>query len=252
MSQEVRVAELRKKSQQLLKGSLKHVAAAGLAAALLPLGAVKATAATPGDCASAGFVCGTVFNDLNHDGIQQVGEPGLSGVAVTITDGANSFPVFTDINGFFRTFEINYGDAVQVFTPVPTGFQVSPALDCLTGVCNGGTLNSGFSVITTTASNTDQLRILPERRIQPWNGHDRLLEEPSRGMAAIGRFGRRPDLQRRRRDLVDQQGRQGQEHDDVRTARRGQAERRDWQRFELHRADNRGSRQLAEVVSGGE
>ena len=154
MSQEIRVAELQKKSQQLLKGSLKHVAAAGLAAALLPLGAVKATAATPGDCASAGFVCGTVFNDLNHDGIQQVGEPGLSGVAVTITDGANSFPVFTDINGFFRTFEIDYGDAVQVFTPVPTGFQVSPALDCLTGVCNGGTLNSGFSVITTTASNT--------------------------------------------------------------------------------------------------
>ena len=253
MSQEIRVAELQKKSQQLLKGSLKHVAAAGLAAALLPLGAVKATAATPGDCASAGFVCGTVFNDLNHDGIQQVGEPGLSGVAVTITDGANSFPVFTDINGFFRTFEIDYGDAVQVFTPVPTGFQVSPAMDCLTGVCNGGTLNSGFSVITTTASNTStNFGFFQSGASNPgtgtigyWKNHPEAW--PPSGVSVAGQT-----VQRRRRDLVDQQGRQGQEHDDVRTARRGQAERRDWQRFELHRADNRGSRQLAEVVSGGQ
>jgi hypothetical protein len=40
MSEENRYAELRQKSQQILRGSLKHVRAAALAAALVPLAAV--------------------------------------------------------------------------------------------------------------------------------------------------------------------------------------------------------------------
>jgi len=153
MSQEVRVAELRSKSQKLVDGRLKHVRAAALAAALVPLASICATPASAQTCCvnSAG-ICGVVFNDLNHDGIQEAGEPALAGVTVTITDGANSFPLTTDINGVFSTFDVTPGDAVQISMPVPTGFQVSPTPSCSFGVCNGGTLNSGFSVITTTAS----------------------------------------------------------------------------------------------------
>jgi hypothetical protein len=155
MSQEIRAAELRSKSQKLVDGPLKHVRAAALAAALVPLASICATpASAQTSCANSAGICGVVFNDLNHDGIQEAGEPGLPSVTVTITDGGNSFPLTTDINGVFTTFDVFPGDAVQVFMPVPTGFQISPTPNCSFGVCNGGTLNSGFSVITTTASGT--------------------------------------------------------------------------------------------------
>ena len=62
MSQETRHAELRVKTQQLLHGALKHVRAAALAAALVPLGAVAVSpavaqqdcsgSAPPPDCVS--------------------------------------------------------------------------------------------------------------------------------------------------------------------------------------------------------
>jgi len=50
MSNEIRQTELREKTQQLLQGPLKHIRAAALAAALLPLASVaaKVTTLTPG------------------------------------------------------------------------------------------------------------------------------------------------------------------------------------------------------------
>ena len=45
ISQEVREAELRSKSQKLVDGPLKHVRAAALAAALVPLASICATPA---------------------------------------------------------------------------------------------------------------------------------------------------------------------------------------------------------------
>jgi len=54
MSEDVRHAELREKTQQLLHGALKHVRAAALAAALVPLGAVAVSTAVAQDCGSDG------------------------------------------------------------------------------------------------------------------------------------------------------------------------------------------------------
>ena len=220
MSQEISVAELRKKSQQLLNGSLKQCGGSGsCGGALLPLVAVNATVATPGDCASAGFACGTVFNDLNHDGIQQVGEPGL-GMAVTITDGATSVPglhrhqrILPHLRNRLRRRERT------VFTPVPTGFQVSPAMDCLTGVQRWHA-QQRFSVIDDDGQQHHRPTSDSSRAAHPnpgtgtigyWKNHPEAWP-PS------GRFGRRPDYSAAARDLVDQQGRQGQEHDDVRNS----------------------------------
>ena len=49
MSQEVRQIELKQKTQQLLDGPLKHIRAAALAAALLPLASVAAAPASAQD-----------------------------------------------------------------------------------------------------------------------------------------------------------------------------------------------------------
>src|SRR5258706_5796694 len=54
MSQESRQQEVREKTQQLLKGSLKHVRAAALAAALVPLAAVAVTPAVAQQFSSGG------------------------------------------------------------------------------------------------------------------------------------------------------------------------------------------------------
>ena len=71
MSQQVVNGELQNKTQQLLAGPLKHVRAAALAAALLPLASIAAapaSAQTPSPCQSGG-TCGIVFNDTNGSGI---------------------------------------------------------------------------------------------------------------------------------------------------------------------------------------
>ena len=69
MSQEVRQTALQEQTQQLLQGPLKHVRAAALAAALLPLASVAAAPVAAQDCAesSAGTICGFVWNDTDGD-----------------------------------------------------------------------------------------------------------------------------------------------------------------------------------------
>jgi hypothetical protein len=158
MSQEVRPAELRDKSQQLVNGPLKHIRAAALAAALVPLASVLVTPASAqsSGCVNSGGVCGTVFNDVNHDGIQQAGEPGIAGVEVDVFDATTNttFPLFTDSNGYFEapTGSVTVGDLVTLTTAVPS-YQVSqiPA-NCFDG-CNAGHLQNGVSVISGNANN---------------------------------------------------------------------------------------------------
>jgi len=141
-------------------GPLKHVRAAALAAALVPLASICATpASAQTSCAtySAGTVCGFVFNDLNHDGIQEAGEPGLECVPVIVTDGTIKDTLYTNSSGFYSTFDFPEGDVVQITTPPPTGYQVSsvPTPTCdASSVCNSGTLQNGVSTITTTVAAT--------------------------------------------------------------------------------------------------
>src|SRR6266850_1224753 len=84
MSQENRQTELREHTKRLLQGPLKHVRAAGLAAALVPLAVVAARASSPDVCPSGGL-CGFVWQDTNGNGIQDAGEPAISGAVVTLT-----------------------------------------------------------------------------------------------------------------------------------------------------------------------
>jgi hypothetical protein len=148
MSQELRQTELRNKTQQLLQGPLKHIRGAALAAALLPLASiVVAPASAQTSCPQSAGVCGTVFNDVNHDGIQQPGEPGLPGVEVTVTDSTThtTTPVFTDVNGFYQTPEPLVGDTVIISVVVPTGSQVSLVPSNCISICSSGVLTNGQS-----------------------------------------------------------------------------------------------------------
>ena len=124
MSQEqIQVAE---KTQQMLQGPLKHVRAAALAAALVPLASVVATPASAQDlqCPSGGTISGFVWNDVNNNGIQDPGEPAIAGAVVSLGDATTA----TDANGFytFRFDAVGFVPVCQVSVQIPNGSQPSP------------------------------------------------------------------------------------------------------------------------------
>jgi len=153
MSQEIRQAELQNKTQRLLDGPLKHIRGAALAAALLPLASIvvaPASAQTTCPQSSGIMVCGVVFDDINHDGIQEPGEPGLPGVQVTVTDSTThtTFPLFTGPDGSYQSSDVPAGDTVTISVVVPTGSQVSQIPSNCISICNNGVLTNGQSATT--------------------------------------------------------------------------------------------------------
>ncbi len=125
--------ELQAKTQQLLQGPLKHVRAAALAAALLPLATVAAApAAAQGTTCdlSAGNVCGFVWNDANNNGVQDLGETGIEGVKVyasdsLILDMTTAILVETSPGGYFSYGGVD-GSTLTLFVQIPAGTQPSP------------------------------------------------------------------------------------------------------------------------------
>lgn len=151
MSQAVGQTELQEKTRQLMDGPLKHIKAAALAAALLPLASVAAAPASAQSiCQSAGSVCGFVWNDTDKDGVQDFGETGLEGAKVSIIVGADTLQTETGPDGFyyFAVDPGNYPIAVQVpqnMTPSPANVGSDDAFDS-DGVSDG----NGFSGTTVT------------------------------------------------------------------------------------------------------
>ena len=128
MLQDVRQAALRENTQRLLQGPLKHVKAAALAAALLPLASVVATPAHAQSaiCASGGF-CGFVWNDTNQNGIQDTGEAGVVGASVTVIVGSDTYVTPTDANGFYDFgFTGLPPGTYEISVQIPPGTQTSP------------------------------------------------------------------------------------------------------------------------------
>src|SRR4051812_46201909 len=105
MSQSAGRTELREQTQELLNGPLKHVRVAALAALLMPLASlVAAPASAQTGCSASAGVCGTVFNDSNHDGVQQTTETGIEGVKVftcQLCDGTDTIETETGPDGSF-------------------------------------------------------------------------------------------------------------------------------------------------------
>jgi hypothetical protein len=121
MSQQNHNQALTHQTQQLLQGPLKHIAAAGLAAALVPLAAVAVAQAEPRSCGSAGNVCGMVWSDTNNNGVRDAGEAPIPGAVVTL----NGFSTATDAGGYY-SFYADFGTH-HVIVQIPPGTQPSPA-----------------------------------------------------------------------------------------------------------------------------
>jgi len=70
-----------------------------------------------------------VWNDLNENGIQDDGEPGVPGVIVTLYDNNTNQPVgqpgVTNENGYYQFENLIPGDYYVVFSDIPDGFALT-------------------------------------------------------------------------------------------------------------------------------
>lgn len=160
MSQEVGQTELKAKTQQLLDGPLKHIRAAAIAAALLPLASVVATPASAQTVCPSGGVCGIAFNDANHNGIQDAGEGGVENVHVFVYDITNPAAptligeAFTGTDGAYSVF-VTGGTPVMISALIPTGDETSPSnVGSDTFDSDGENKGAGFSVATMIVNST--------------------------------------------------------------------------------------------------
>jgi hypothetical protein len=74
----------------------------------------------------AGVISDFVWNDLNNDGIQNAGEPGMTGVTVTLTIGTTSVSTTTDASGNYSFVNLVPGNYTIAFT-TPAGYVSSAA-----------------------------------------------------------------------------------------------------------------------------
>jgi hypothetical protein len=54
----------------------------------------------------SGVIGDFVWYDLDKDGIQDPGEPGISGVTVTVTNGSSTFVTITDYDGYYSFYDL--------------------------------------------------------------------------------------------------------------------------------------------------
>ncbi|MGT2747300.1 SdrD B-like domain-containing protein, partial [Streptococcus penaeicida] len=91
----------------------------------------------------------TVWEDTNHNGVQETGEPGIPGVTVTLTtpDGS-TVTTTTDTNGNYEFTDLPDGDYTVTFTP-PAGYVPT------TPNAGDDTLDSDGTVVKVTVSGND-------------------------------------------------------------------------------------------------
>lgn len=123
MPRQERQTEVREQTQQLLQGPLKHVKAAALAAALLPLASVAVRPAVAQNCYSGGKIGDFVWHDTNNNGIQDPGEPPIQGAVVSLN---GILLTGTDVNGYYVFYDLCAG-TYTVAVQIPPGTQPSPA-----------------------------------------------------------------------------------------------------------------------------
>ena len=93
----------------------------------------------------AGVVSGTVFNDLNGNGIQDAGELGISGVTIELlnSDGTDVETVATDGDGGYRFNDVNPG-SYTVRETDPDGYASTTGNSVPVSVAAGGSATANF------------------------------------------------------------------------------------------------------------
>ena len=135
---------------------MKHIRAAALAAALLPLASVAAAPAQAQEFCPSGActVTGVVWSDTNNNGFRDAGEPGIEGAKVSVCllcDGSDTVETETSPDGTFSVLvRPRQSLAATVAVLIPTETQPSPSnvpgdeSKDSDGVPNG----AGYSVVT--------------------------------------------------------------------------------------------------------
>lgn len=101
----------------------------------------------------SGAIGDFVWLDLDQDGVQDSGEPGIPGVAVTITNGVTTYNATTDPDGFWSV--ANVPDGNWTVAVVASNFLPGAALADTTNTwdADGGTNSSVAMVLTNGAVN---------------------------------------------------------------------------------------------------
>ena len=126
MSQEICQSELQEKTQKLLQGPLKHIRAAALAAALLPLASVAAAPAAAQDACQSGGICGCRLprhEQRRHSGCGRARDRRCQSVRVTIVDGSEEFQTLDRSRRIYSTAPSGH---VHDRRPDTAGKQPSP------------------------------------------------------------------------------------------------------------------------------
>jgi hypothetical protein len=131
----------------------RYLLGAGMLAVVMLATAQRAAAQDY--CAGETFQgCGFVWNDLNNNGVQDAGEPGIAGVKVSFEDALTDVTdVYTDVNGVYQaplsdgtyTVTINTTSVLTGFIPSPTGAGGNDTMDS-----DGVDDMTGHSVTTIT------------------------------------------------------------------------------------------------------
>jgi hypothetical protein len=113
----------------------------------------------------SGVVSGAIYLDKNGNGQQEPGEPGVSGVKLTLVDAPARDVVAAEMDGvhFYQTTETN-AQGLYRFTQVPFGHYV------LTVIPPAGYILEGSSTIAIIVENPDP--------VQPTTGHNLVLRVP--------------------------------------------------------------------------
>ncbi|MBU6163358.1 MAG: carboxypeptidase regulatory-like domain-containing protein, partial [Myxococcales bacterium] len=89
-----------------------------------------------------GVIQGVVFDDLNGNGVQDLGEPGVGGVTVTVSGvGAE----VTAIDGAYRFGDVNPGE-YDIVVSLPAGYAASTTLSQRLGVPSNGSRTASFGL----------------------------------------------------------------------------------------------------------
>ena len=100
---------------------MKRTICSALAACCVGLAAVAPLQAAP----AQGSISGVVFNDLNKNGGQDAGEPGLTGWTVTATEGV-ILTTTTDSTGHFQITNVTSGTWTVRVVPPAGWVQTTP------------------------------------------------------------------------------------------------------------------------------
>jgi len=137
--------------------------------------------ATPSPTPSTGDIYGQVFNDLNRNGVQDVGEPGLAGFRVYLRKGEIIHrTALTDVNGRFSFLAVDPGmwnvwvelvadfSPVGVANPITVYISANTRLDLFFPLAQGGTSTPTFTpTVTRTPTTTPTPSSTPTRTATP-------------------------------------------------------------------------------------